>query len=107
MTLSVITLLLFGMIIGNALRLLRRKSRSDFPRALAAARFHHLAAAVRQLLLVRFQAGVHLRRLADMFGAEFSGIRTAGHLLLGGGARLRLSQRARSERQNQRGRGAD
>jgi hypothetical protein len=53
--------------------------------SLPAVRFHHLAAAIRQLRLVRAQAGIHLRRLADMFGTEFSGIRTAGHLLLGVG----------------------
>ena len=87
-----------------------KKAGNDYFRigALAAVRFHHLAAAIRQLLLVRAQAGVHLRRLADMFGAEFSGIRTAGHLLLRSGAGLRVSQRAGGERQDQRGgRGRD
>lgn len=49
---------------------------------LAAARFDDLGAGLRELRLFLAQAGVHLRRLADVFGAEFAGVATAGHVLL-------------------------
>ena len=71
--------------------------------ALPAARFHHLAAGSENAGLVLAQAGVHLRRLADMFGAEFFRIGTAGHLLLRARPGLRARRCAAGRQQDQRG----
>src|SRR5512139_511443 len=66
----------------------------------AAARLDDLAAGIRQLGLVVAQAGIHLRRLADVLGAELAGVAAAGHLLLRRGAGLRrYGQHGRREQQ--------
>src|SRR3954454_19985288 len=72
------------------------------PDGLSAVGLHDLAAGFGELGLVLAQAGVHLRRLADVLGAELAGVAAARHLLACGRTGLRERERRAAKQDNER-----